>query len=274
MKKLLSAVLIGSAMLLVACNSAGSGLPMADDPESPFLIVESSGGFVPVEFQINRLPQAVLLVNRNVIVGGPQIEIYPPPLVPSLQQALLDDATWDLVQDLVEQSGLPEIVEEQNNDAAATVADAATTVVTYYDGSSTHIWRVYALQEAASHSDPRVTALASLVTTLQNAGYSGNATAFEMQALQVMAGVPQVAADPQFANTQPWPLPVGFDEMTEVGFGWRCAPYDGDTAADLLDTFHQANQLTTWDEQGTEYQIGIQPWFTGQTACAPIEQAG
>jgi hypothetical protein len=194
--------------------------------------------------------------------------------VPSLQQAPLDDATWDLVLDLVEQSGLPEIVEERNNDALANVADAATTVVTYHDGTDTHIWRVYALQEAASHSDPRVTALASLVTTLQNAGYSAAATTFDMSAIQVLAGIPQVPADPQFANTQPWPLPVGFDEMADVGFGWRCAPYDGDVAAGLLETFQSANQLTAWDDGGTAYQIGIQPWFKGQTACQTMEEAG
>jgi hypothetical protein len=273
MKRLLSPVLIGSTLLLGACTP-DTGLPMPDDPEAAFLIVESTGGFLPVEFQVRQIPQAVLLVNRNVVVGGPMIEIYPPPLVPALQQAPLDDATWELVLDLVEESGLPDIVEEQNNDATASVTDAAITVVTYYDGTGTHVWRVYALLEAASHSDPRVTALAQLVATLQNAGFSDGSTPYEMAAIQVLAGIPEIPPDPQFADTKPWPLPDAFAEMGEVGFGWRCAPYDGEVAADLLDTFHEANQLTTWDDGDSEYQFAVQPWFTGQTPCNPIGQAG
>ena len=83
----------------------------------------------------------------------------------------------------------------------------------------------------------------------------------------MLAGVPQFPAEPEFVNVQPWPLDVGFDAMTDIGFGWRCASYEGEEAQALLGLFAGANQVTTWDDGGTEYSIKVRPLFPQQEPC-------
>ncbi len=57
--------------------------------------------------------------------------------------------------------------------------------------------------------------------------------------------------------------------MTDIGFGWRCASYEGDEAQALLATFAEANQVTTWDDGGTEYSIKVRPLFPGEGTLRP-----
>ena len=56
--------------------------------------------------------------------------------------------------------------------------------------------------------------------------------------------------------------------MTDIGFGWRCASYEGEEAQALLAAFAEASQVTTWDDGGTEYSIKVRPLFPGEEPCA------
>jgi hypothetical protein len=62
--------------------------------------------------------------------------------------------------------------------------------------------------------------------------------------------------------------------MADIGFGWRCASYEGPEAQTLLGLFTGANQVTTWDDGGTEYSIKVRPLFPQQEPCTTVASAG
>ena len=275
MRKTLSG-LIAAAMTVSACSGPGleDTLKLNDDPESALLIVKDEGGFVPIEFIVAQGPRLVLLRDGSLIVSGPQIEIFPQPLLPNYQTVQLDDETMLFVLEELDALGMADIESETNNEAANMIADAGTTITTFYNQDGTHTFSVYALGIGTGVSDARVPVLANLVEHLSQVGFSQPGQPYEWGALEVLAGVPQSAADPGFVDVQPWPLPVGFDNMADIGFGWRCASYEGSDAEALLGTFAGASQATTWDDAGTEYSVRVRPLLPEQEPCTRVVSAG
>lgn len=265
------------ALTISACGG-GSGLEsdlkLNEDQSSVLLMVKDEGGFVPVEFLVGQGPRLVLLRDGTLITPGPQIEIYPGPLLGSYQQTLLDDEMMLFVLEELDALDFAEIESEVNDEAANSVADASTTVVTFFNQDGSHTFSVYALG-IGGQSDGRVSILNNLVNRLSEMGFSGGATQYDWEAIQVMAGVSQNPPDPEFSTTEPWPLPISFEEMSDTtGFGWRCASFEGTEAQALLDAFSEANQATLWDDGSAQYQIAVRPVFPGEEPCASISAAG
>jgi hypothetical protein len=265
-----------ATLLLAACGEPGltDSLKLNDDPASVLMIVKDEGGFVPIEFIVGQGPRMVLLRDGTLIVSGPQIEIFPQPLLPNYQAIQLGEDDMLFVLEELEALGFAEIEDEVNNEAANMVADASTTITTFYNQDGPHKFSVYALGIGTQVTDGRIPVLANLVEHLSQIGFSQPGAAYEWEGLEVMAGVPQFPEEPDFANVQPWPLDVGFDEMTDIGFGWRCASYTGEEAQTLLGLFAGANQVTTWDDGGTEYSIKVRPLFPEQEPCTTVAAAG
>ena len=265
-----------AVLVLAACGEPGLAdtLKLNDDPASVLLIVKDEGGFVPIEFIVGQGPRLVLLRDGTLIVSGPQIEIFPQPLLPNYQSIQLGEEDMLFVLEELDALGFAEIESEVNNEAANMVADASTTVTTFYNQDGQHTFSVYALGIGSQVTDGRVPVLANLVEYLSQIGFSQAGTAYEWKGLEVLAGIPQAPAEPDFANVQPWPLDVDFDAMADIGFGWRCAPYEGEEAQALLGLFAGANQVTTWDDGGTEYSIKVRPLFPQQEPCTVVASAG
>jgi hypothetical protein len=268
--------LMATALVLTACGQPGleDTLRLNDDPGSVLLIVKDEGGFVPVEFIVGQGPRLVLLRDGTLIVSGPQIEIFPQPLLPNYQSVQLDEETRLFVLEELDALGFAEIDSEVNNEAANMVADASTTVTTFYNQDGPHTFSVYALGIGSQVNDVRVPILANLVERLSQIGFSQAGQPYQWEALEVLASVPQSPAEPNFVDVQPWPLDVGFDQMADIGFGWRCAAYEGDQAQALLEVFAGASQVTTWDDGGTEYSIRVRPLFPEQEPCTMVVSAG
>ncbi|HKY49030.1 MAG TPA: hypothetical protein VJQ79_13720 [Acidimicrobiia bacterium] len=275
MRKILIGLTVAT-LVLTACGEPGLAetLKLADDPASVLLIVKDEGGFVPIEFIVGQGPRMVLLRDGTLIVSGPQIEIFPQPLLPNYQAIQLGEEDMLFVLEELDALGFTEIEDEINNEAANMVADASTTVTTFYNQDGAHTFSVYALGIGAQVSDGRVPILANLIEQLAQMGFSQPGAAYEWEGLEVLAGVPQAPVEPDFVNVQPWPLDVAFDEMTDIGFGWRCASYEGAEARTLLGLFAGANQVTTWDDGETEYSIKVRPLFPEQEPCRMVVSAG
>ena len=266
-----------AALVLAACGGEpglADTLKLNDEPASVLLIVKDEGGFVPIEFIVGQGPRLVLLRDGTLIISGPQMEIFPQPLVPNYQSIKLGEEDMLFVLEELDALGFAEIESEVNDEAANMVADASTTVTTFYNQDGPHTFSVYALGIGGQVTDGRIPILANLVEYLSQIGFSQPGTPFEWQALEVLAGVPQAPAEPDFVNVQPWPLDIGFDEMADVGFGWRCASYTGEEAQTLFGLFESANQVTTWDDGGTEYSIRVRPLFPEQEPCTVVVSAG
>ena len=275
MRKTLIGLTVAS-LLLTACGEPGLAdtLKLTDDPASVLLIVKDEGGFVPIEFIVGQGPRMVLLRDGTLIVSGPQIEIFPQPLLPNYQAIQLGEEDILFVLEELDALGFAEIEDEINNEAANMVADASTTITTFYNQDGPHTFSVYALGIGTQVSDGRVPILANLIEQLSQIGFSQAGAAYEWEALEVMAGVPQAPAEPDFVNVQTWPLDVDFVGMTDIGFGWRCASYEGAEAQTLLGLFAGANQVTTWDDGDTEYSIKVRPLFAQQEPCTTVASAG
>ena len=268
--------LVVAAVIFTACSQPGleETLKLNDDAGSALLIVKDEGGFVPIEFIVGQGPRLVLLRDGTLIVSGPQIEIFPQPLLPNYQTVQLDEETMLFVLEELDALGFADIDSEVNDEASNMVADASTTITTFYNQDGPHTFAVYALGIGTQVTDGRVPILANLVEQLSQMGFSQPGQQYEWDALEVMAGVPQAPADPEFEDIRPWPLPIGFDEMTDIGFDWRCASYEGSEAEALLETFSGASQVTTWDDGGNAYSIKVRPLLPEQEPCQRVVSAG
>jgi len=263
--------------MTAACGGGGSDdltqtLNLNEDPESTLLVVESSGGFVPVEFIVGQGPTLVLQRDGTVIGQGPQIEIYPGPLLANWQESQLDDETMLFVLEELDAIGFAEIDRVENNDIV-NVADAPTTTVTFYNQEGAHEFSVYALGMETEVSDARVPILANLVQELYDATSTGSGQSYEPEAIQVVAtaGDGLFDANDPTVNFVDWPLPQGFADMAELGIeGWRCAAYEGAEGQDLLAIFGEANQNTFFTDGDVNYRLLVRPLFSGEEPCAPV----
>jgi hypothetical protein len=264
--------LLALCFLLLAC--AGSSANLADelnlneDPDSILLSVTSAGGFVPVEFMVNQGPHLVLTRGGQLIHQGPQIEIYPGPLLANWQVSQLDEESMLFVLEELDALNFDEIGQVENNDATG-VADAPITTVRFYNQDGEHSFAVYALGISEDSTDSRVPILANLVDRLGTMT-GASATSYMPEMIQVVAGVGAGEIDEAVANVREWPLPVSYEDMTEIGFDWRCAAYEGEEAQNLLSVFAEANQATRWTLGEVDYQILVRPLFPEETPCQPL----
>ncbi|HEY3427987.1 MAG TPA: hypothetical protein VGK83_04885 [Acidimicrobiia bacterium] len=272
MRRFRPLVVLALAFLLAACGSSSDSLAedlkLNDDPESILLSVTSAGGFVPVEFMVNQGPYLVLTRGGQLISQGPQIEIYPGPLLANWQVSQLDEESMLFVLEELDALNFDEIGQVENNDATG-VADAPITTVRFYNVDGEHSFAVYALGISEDSSDSRVPILANLVDRLGNLTGTSSSS-YVPEAIQVVAGVKAGEIDDAVANVREWPLPEPYDAMTEIGFDWRCATFEGDQAGQLLDVFTEANQATGWTLGEAEYQILVRPLFPNEEPCEPL----
>ncbi|MDP3983943.1 MAG: hypothetical protein Q8Q52_02905 [Acidimicrobiia bacterium] len=267
-------------LLTVACGGEDGGLAstlhLNDDPGSVRLMVRDEGGFVPPDFQIRQGPRVSLLRDGTLITQGAMMELFPGPLLTPYLLVKLDEDTMLFVLEELDAIGFVNIEEEINDEAAAFVADASTTMVTFYNQDGTHGFGVYGLGlgdtgPGSDFADTRVPQLANLVSQIEGASFSLSGEAYQPKAIQVMAGLSEFPAEPGFANVRAWPLPLPYDEMSPTNLTtWRCATFEGEEMDTLMAEFGQANQVTTWDADGTEYSMALRPLFPGEEACTPL----
>jgi hypothetical protein len=264
-----SVSLVALAFVLLACGGSSANLAdeliLNEDPDSILLSVTSAGGFVPVEFMVNQGPHLVLTRGGQLIQKRPQIEIYPGPLLANWQASQLDEESMLFVLEELDALNFDEIGRVENNDATG-VADAPITTVRFYNQDGEHSFAVYALGISEDSTDSRVPILANLVDRLGTMT-GAPATSYMPEMIQVVAGVGAGEIDEAVANVREWPLPVSYEDMTEIGFDWRCAAYEGEEAQNLLRVFAEANQATRWTLGEVDYQILVRPLFPEETPC-------
>ncbi len=241
-----------------------SSLP--DHSDSPLVIVADEGGFVPVEFLIQRMPRFVVMQDGRLFYQGPIPEIFPGPALPNILVGRLDAQTVGLVQSIVDDMGLPAITDEANREAADRVADASDTVVTYFDDAGSHRFSVYALG-LVSHTDARVQQVAKLMTLLDGASATIEAEPYVPERLQVSVSDQLPGFDPQFKNVLPWPLEADPRDGAPGFLEWPCSVVEGDDATVLYEALASANQTTTWEVDGTELGIYVRPLLPHESGC-------
>ena len=64
----------------------------------------------------------------------------------------------------------------------------------------------------------------------------------------------------------PWPLEVGYEELTAGGEPFPCVLVEGDQAEDVIAAFEEADELTLFDDGTAERGLVARPLFDHQTS--------
>lgn len=274
-------------LIVAACGGADSGMgtdtggttttSLLDSPDEayPLLTVSDEGGFIPVDFNLRRIPRVVLMNDGTIYVPGPTTMEYPGPAVQPVQRGIIDDPTSAAIEKLIDDTGLAAVDDENNNAAADRVADATTTVFEMRDADGTrHRFSVYALgMTDIDYDDARVAALEALATAVDDAvAAMSDAEIWQPESVVVYVSDQLTGYDQEFANTMEYPLGRSFDRLDggddRTPAQYRCTTLEGSEAATLLDTMSEANAATTFvDPDGHEYSVVIKPLLPGQDGC-------
>ncbi len=247
------------------------------------------GGFVPPVVHLSGLPSFSLYRDGRVITTGPQIEIFPPPALPNLQQSTISEEGIEAVLAAADEAGLIGQNREYDN---ATVADATTAVFTVQAGGRVTTVSAYALGfgDDASWSPEERRELAKLQRfTEQVTDLAGFLPAdaiitsdepYPVERLQVLAepvsGLPPPDPNDPTQN-QPlvdWPLarPLQDAPLMDLPAASptpRCGVIEGDDAERLLPAIENSNTLTPWVSEGEEFRLSFRPLLPDEQGCPP-----
>ena len=125
-------------------GSGGTGGIEHPGGSEAILILDSAGGFVPVEFLATRLPMFVLLGDGRVIMQGPQTLEFPGPAYPALiERTLTEDGIQTVLRSVEETNLFTSDLDLRG--AQSMVADAADTLFILNAGGQDVTVSIYGL---------------------------------------------------------------------------------------------------------------------------------
>lgn len=278
------AALLMTALVATACVApAGAANPTASpatpkDPDAVVIRVDWEGGFVPPSVLVSRLPILLVTADGRVITQGPQIEIYPGPLLPNVQVRQLAPGELDKLIAFAKAQGL---LKDAAYDFPG-IADAATTVLRITVDGTTYTVSAYSLAEAGVDDatgmpvdDATREGRAALrtfidhVTGLGDDAFTGPSTAYVADGYRVIASpfVPGPADDWQPVEWPLAPLATAGDPVVPGDDSTRCHVLSGADLAKVMPLFENANQLTPFTSGDAQFILGVRPLLPGETGC-------
>jgi hypothetical protein len=277
------AALALTAMVAAACVApAGAINPSASpsaarDPDSVVIRVDWEGGFVPPGVNLSRLPLVLVTADGRVITQGPQLAIYPGPLLPILQVRTL---TAQALADLLERAAEDGLLVDAEY-AGGPIADAPTTVLRITVDGVTYTQSAYALFESPDANgaeqpsgapDPEgrsaMRSFLDALTGLPDDAYTGDPTSYVADGIRLYASayVPDPAAD--WLPVE-WPLDdlATTGESAGEGLGIRCQVITGDDLATVLPLLEGANSATPFRSGGADHTLIVRPLLPGESGC-------
>lgn len=267
---------------LAACGKGGE----LNTDAAIALRVQTAGGFVPPGVDQASVPEFALTSDGRVVTGGPQIEIYPGPAMPNMQQRSITAAGIDAIAAEARAAGL--FGPDKHYDSVG-IADAGTTFFTVVADGERHQISANALgmdaggvqggpgaPDAPGGAPQDEDARAKLqrfreklgdLSTWLPAGSLGDEQLFEITALRVVAN--ETTANPD-ENPRPgemdWPLG---SLATSAGGGndARCFVIAGDDLAKVLPRARKATQNTVWHSDGKSYNVQFRPQLPDEQGC-------
>jgi hypothetical protein len=269
--------LLGTLALVPACGGTSPiGHPAGAD--ELVLRVETGGGLVPPEYRLRELPGFSLYGDGHLIVTGPQIEIYPPPALPSL---LVRHVTEEGVQAVLAAARDAGLLGPDRRLEAPGVMDAPTTVFTAVEDGRRHVTSADALGiDVAGIPEPEARAreaLAGFATRLAGPGgwlppgSLGEERPYGFRELRVHVFPYEASPEPELTQAEtPWPLAeplASFGEPSANAPGRRCGVARGAELAALLSRARTSNQLTPWTSGGRRYLLVLRPLLPDEHGC-------
>lgn len=300
MIKLPSVVFLVSALVLSACVARPGATPPPPTPTPTptatpvptmptvshdlVLRIAYVGGFVAPSWRFSQTPTLSVYADGRVITTGPQIEIYPGPLMPNLQVVKLTATGLARLLDAAAAAGLTGV------DASYPphgVADAPDTIfVVVRDGHRTTIsFGALGIDSGVGAPPAEAAARAAAMSfvektgnleTLLGASEVGESESYVAEDIQILSwpGDPSADNDPALAREPvAWPLAVSLATygaaLIDVGLpdGARCAVRHGDDTAKLLPILNTATQLTGFSSAGVTYTVLPRPLLPDELGC-------
>ena len=251
----------------------GTSTTYSTNPSSLIVRVETTGGFVPVETIFTNLPALSIYGDGRVITTGPQVMIYPGPVVPNLLVRKLDESGVQAVLAAAQQA---DILTEPIDYGQPPVADVPSTVVTVNvnDQEYTQSANALGMDDATSGlTQAQIDDRAKLSTfvdsmsdleTLVGAEHIGPEQPYSIAGWRLRATVAdQLPTGEPAPTVEPWPVAsVPLASIGDCG-----AVTDPATVTQITDTLTKANQLTFFTEGGITYQVLARPLLPDETGC-------
>jgi hypothetical protein len=239
--------LFAAAALTAGCGTGDLDGGPTSGPEGLLLKVE----WLPGGPQPSRLPPSIALAlyeDGRLLVPGPQIEIYPGPVLPELQESQLSSEALERLLDDVRATGLLE-----PGAADPSLPDAGGLVVTaFLDGERT----VVALD--ATNQE-----LGELLTRIPVTGER----LYEPEALAVFAAPLDALPEPPDQEIGPEPVTLDWPAGTLLP---GCQVVRGAELEALLPVARRAHQLTFWRSGGALHSVAFRPLVPGESTCADV----
>lgn len=211
------------------------------------------GGFVPVDYMFTQLPILLVGGDGRQYVQGPQIEIYPQPLLPNVQVSAIGESGIQALLDLAAEHGL---LTQRAYEAPTNIADAPDTVVTIHANGDTYEHRAYTLGLGTGGETGDRAELAAFVEAANALG-TGESQAFAPDTFLVRARpVDDLSGFEIEPTLVDWPA----DAPLRLADASECAAV---VASDVSSVFTTANQLTFFVEAGVTYQLSVKPQLPG-----------
>jgi hypothetical protein len=309
-----SAAALVFLLVLTSCAAAGgpgptdSGEPSpdaggpggGDEIEQPtgadelVLLVESVGGFVPLEFSVTQLPSIALYGDGRIVMQGMQTLEFPGPALPPLVERRLTPDGIQAILEAVEGTNLFGTSREFRG-AMNVVADASDTVFTVHAGGREVTVSVYGLGTLAPDMEPpqgmpageleaheALTALNERLLMIDEwlpagAWATDDWDPYEPEAfrLYVRDVTDEPAEDGDLAGQViPWPTdddPAAFgEEQPFFGNGTRCGAVEGEAGGAWLEALTAAKQNTRWTDDGERlFSVLARPLLPHEEARCP-----
>ena len=280
-----TALLIVAALAAACVASVGaavpSGSPKPVDKDQVVFRVSWDGGFVMPETIVGRLPIVVVYADGRVVTQGPQILIYPGPLMPNLVKRTL---SADALERLIDLARSSELLKTIHYDFPG-IADAADTVLEInVDGKSYRV-SAYALADAGVDAPgdmldqttiegrAALRAFIDVLTALPPDDFVDEEHAFAITGLRLYAGKAVIVPNSELPGEQPavdWPLDdlaTAGDPVTGGGLDLLCQVIEGDDLAEIMPLLNDANTLSTFRSEGQLYSLIVRPLLPGETGC-------
>jgi hypothetical protein len=258
-----------TALVLAGCgggDAAEETVPTVPEgtPGDVILEISEEGGFVPVEFNLTRVPRFTVFADGTVVAPEGEQFAFPGPAIPRMKAFRVDEPTLEDLLTFVTDLGLAEIESEDINNAT-NVADASTTVVRYFDEAGEHRLSIYAL--GFESGDAREAIVTSMISMLDEASHSSRGTVWQGDRIVVFAQTAQGLDPQQLTDAGAWPFGFDRSDQTSEFAGFWCLTLDGEAAVSVTELLTEADSMTTWNLDGEAYRVIGRPLLPHQDGC-------
>lgn len=284
----------------------GSGPPASDDASGgpgaidhptgseAILVLDYSGGMVPVQFMVSNLPPLVILGDGRVIMQGAQTLEFPGPAYPALIERTLTEKGIQAVLQGIQDTNLF-TADLELTGAMSMCADCPNTLFILNAGGQDVTVSVYGLGTLLPDMEPPPGMNSGEIEAHRILGRLNDglmtldgwlpADAWEAEGWQpyepeaIRLYVRDVTGKPVEGGDLPeqvreWPTdddPAAFGEVESAfGDGTRCAVVDGELGATWLQELAAANQMTLWTDDGDRrFSVKARPVLPHEDPACP-----